>query len=91
MNRCLKLQQIDMIRFVNRNQIDVEKYNYCIEKAIQSRIYAYAWYLDIVADNWSVLVLDDYDAVMPLPWKIKYGIKYITQPFFTQQLGFSIQ
>ncbi|MDG1039242.1 MAG: hypothetical protein P8H13_05330 [Polaribacter sp.] len=77
-----------MIRFVNRNQIDVEKYNYCIEKAIQSRIYAYAWYLDIVADNWSVLVLDDYDAVMPLPWKIKYGIKYITQPFFTQQLGF---
>jgi hypothetical protein len=25
--------------------------------------------------------------VMPLPWKKKYGIYYLTQPFLTAQLG----
>lgn len=76
-----------MIYHVRRNQINEEKYNDCISKSIQSRIYAYSWYLDEVADYWSILVLDDYKAVMPLPSKRKYGLLYVTQPFFTQQLG----
>jgi lipid II:glycine glycyltransferase (peptidoglycan interpeptide bridge formation enzyme) len=50
-------------------------------------VYAFSWYLDIVANNWDVLVLDDYKAVMPIPWKQKYFIKYVTQPYFCQQLG----
>jgi hypothetical protein len=76
-----------MIKYVKRKNLDLVKYNDCIENSIQSRIYAFAWYLDIVADNWDVLVLNDYQAVMPIPWKQKYFIKYITQPFFCQQLG----
>ncbi len=45
-----------------------------------------------MANNWVALVLDDYDAVMPLPWKKKWNIKYLYQPAFTQQLGiFSIK
>ena len=76
-----------MIYFVKRNQIDEEKYNNCIATSLQSRMYAYSWYLDIVADNWNVLVLDDYEAVMPLPFHKKFLISYISQPFFTQQLG----
>jgi hypothetical protein len=43
--------------------------------------------LDIVSPNWEALVLGDYQAVMPLPSKKKYGLYYLTQPFFTQQLG----
>jgi len=76
-----------MIQYVKRQHLDVSKYDLCIENSIQSRIYAFSWYLDIVADNWDVLVLDDYKAVMPVPWKIKYGIKYVVQPYFCQQLG----
>ncbi len=76
-----------MIQFLKRNQIDEEKYNNCIAVSLQSRMYAYSWYLDVVADNWCVLVLDDYDAVMPLPFQKKYLISSISQPFFTQQLG----
>ena len=76
-----------MIQFVNRTQLDEEKYNDCISKSLQSRIYAYSWYLDIVTDNWSVLVLNDYQAVMPLPMNRRLMIHYISQPFFTQQLG----
>jgi len=76
-----------MIHYVKREDLEVTKYNDCIENSIQSRIYAFSWYLDIVADNWDVLVEDDYTAVMPVPWKQKYFIKYVTQPFFCQQLG----
>jgi hypothetical protein len=76
-----------MINYVKRKDLDVVKYNDCIENAIQSRIYAYAWYLDIVADNWDVLVLNDYEAVMPIPWKRKYGIKYMSPPLWILELG----
>lgn len=76
-----------MIHYVKRKELHVEKYDDCIASSIQSRIYAFSWYLDIVADHWDVLVLNDYEAVMPLPWRKKYFLKYITQPFFCQQLG----
>ena len=76
-----------MIQHVSRKNIDVQKYDACIEKSIQSRIFAYSWYLDIVAENWSVLVLGDYEAVMPLPWRRKYFIKYVYPPFWLLELG----
>ncbi|MCK5815899.1 MAG: hypothetical protein KAH07_08140 [Flavobacteriaceae bacterium] len=76
-----------MIKYIKRGEIDEEKYNACIGNAINSRIYAYSWYLDIVADNWDALVLNDYEAVMPLPWRRKYFIKYVYPPCWTQQLG----
>ena len=46
-----------MIKYVRRKDLDIKKYNNCIEKSIQSRIYAFSWYLDVVAENWSVLVV----------------------------------
>ena len=76
-----------MIQYVKRQHLDVSKYDFCIENSSQSRIYAFSWYLDIVADHWDVLVLDDYEAVMPVPWKKKYGIKYVYPPFWLLELG----
>lgn len=76
-----------MIRYVNRQELDIKKYNDCIENAIQSRVYAYSWYLDIVSTNWAVLILNDYEAVMPIPLKSKLGFTYVHQPFWTLELG----
>ena len=76
-----------MIKYIKRKNLDVDKYNACIENSIQSRIYGFSWYLDIVAENWDVLVLDDYKAVMPIPWKKKYFIKYVYPPFWLLELG----
>lgn len=81
-----------MISYLKRNEIDTEKYDACIQNAINSRIYAFSWYLDCVADHWDVLVLNDYEAVMPLPWREKYFIKYVYLAPWIQQLGvFSIK
>jgi hypothetical protein len=76
-----------MIQYIKRKDLDVDKYNSCIENAVQSRIYAFSWYLDIVVDHWDVLVLDDYKAIMPIPWRKKAGIKYAYPPFWLLELG----
>lgn len=81
-----------MIFYLERNQINIEKYDECISKTYNTQIYAYSWYLDIVAEsNWDTLVLGDYIAVMPLPKRRKYFINYVYTPFWVIQLGvFSI-
>lgn len=80
-----------MIRLIKRHQLDEIKYNNCIEKSLQSRVYAFSWYLDIACKNWDILILNDYEAVMPIPWRKKLGIKYVYPPFWILELGiFSI-
>lgn len=76
-----------MIQYIKRKQLDLIKYDSCIENSLQSRVYAFSWYLDIVSDNWDVLVFGDYEAVMPVPWRKKAGIKYVYPPFWLLELG----
>ncbi|WP_117879414.1 peptidoglycan bridge formation glycyltransferase FemA/FemB family protein [Aureibaculum luteum] len=76
-----------MIRYLTRSQIDLLKYDHCILESMSSRVYGFSWYLDAVCDTWDALVLNDYNAVMPLPRRVKYGINYIYQAPWIQQLG----
>ncbi len=76
-----------MIKHLKQEEIDYDKWDACIDKSINSYVYAYSWYLDIVAGKWDALVEDDYKSVFPLPFRKKFGIKYIYQPAFSQQLG----
>jgi len=80
-----------LIHHLKYNQIDFKKYDTCITNAYNSKLYAISWYLDIVSNkNWEVLILDDYKAVMPLPFKrVKrhFFKRMVTQPSFCQQLG----
>lgn len=76
-----------MIRLLSHSEIDFVKYDECIEKSMQAKVYAMSWYLDAVFPDWSVYVVGDYDVVMPIPLKQKFGLKYALQPQFCQQLG----
>ncbi len=76
-----------MVTYLAHHQIDFEKYNNCIRNAKNHLLYAESWYLNIVAPNWDLLVLSDYEAVMPLPKREKYGIHYLFVPPWVQQLG----
>lgn len=75
------------IRFVKHHNIDKSKWDFCIDMASNGLIYAYSFYLDEVSKNWDALIMNDYEAVMPLTWNRKFGISYLRQPAFTQQLG----
>ncbi len=81
------------IRYVTNEFINKTKWDQCIRQAVNGRVYAYSWYLDIMSDNWDALIIgeDTYETVFPLTFRKKMGIHYLHQPFFTQQLGiFSI-
>jgi hypothetical protein len=75
------------IRFLERNEVDLTKWDRCIENAANGLIYARSFYLDTMAQNWSALVSGDYQLVMPLTWNQKLGIKYLYQPYYTKTLG----
>lgn len=75
------------IQYLQRKQVDEAKWNRCIDAASNGLVYAYTHYLDCMSDNWDALVLNDYEALMPLPWRKKAGMHYLYQPFLTAQLG----
>jgi len=80
-----------MIIYYRYKEINKSKWDDCIKKSSNGIVYAFSWYLDIVCENWEALVEDDYETVFPLTAMKKYGINYLYQPFFAQQLGiFSI-
>ena len=74
------------IRYLRRDEIDIVNWNQCIEQAPNGLIYATSTYLDSIT-TWDALVQNNYDAVMPLPRRKKFGFHYLYQPFFCQQLG----
>lgn len=76
-----------MIRHLRHTEIDTQKWDDCISNSINGYIYAFSWYLNASCEQWDALIEDDYRTVMPLPWRSKFGIKYLYPPSFTQQLG----
>jgi hypothetical protein len=78
---------MSQLKFVSRRNIDETQWNNCVANSFNPFPYAYAWYLDAVAENWDALVIDEYKIVMPLVWMRKFGVKGLYQPYYCQQLG----
>lgn len=68
-------------------QIDKTRWNQCVDSQAHGLIYAQTYCLDAMSEHWHGLVLNDYEAIMPLTWKKKWGIRYLYTPPFLQQLG----
>ena len=75
------------ISYLTYEEIDKSKWDTCVANSVNRLIYGFSFYLDNMATNWDGLVLNDYEAVMPLTWRKKIGIKYLYQPSFVQQGG----
>ena len=76
-----------MIKLLRHNEINKVRWDECVKKSFNGNVYALSWYLDIVHRNWDALVENDYERVMPLTSSKKFGLSYMFQPFFVQQLG----
>lgn len=81
------MQQSNTIQFLHNHQIDKKQWDECVLASANSLIYAQSFYLDNMAAGWNALVGENYDWVLPLVHRKKFGIEYLFQPAFTQQLG----
>ena len=75
------------IHVLSSHEIDKVKWDECIKSSSNAVIYAFSFYLDAMCENWSGIVVNDYETVMPIPWRKKFGIVYTYDVPFIQQLG----
>lgn len=79
------------IKYLDRTEIDRDQWNDCVRFGSLNWVYAYFEYLEGVCyGQWGALIAfsgSKYVAVFPLPFRKKWVIHYIYQPYFCQQLG----
>jgi len=75
------------VQYLLHHQVNKQEWDKCISSAGNGLIYAQSFYLDAMSKQWDALVLNNYEAVMPLTFNKKYGIYYLYQPPFTAALG----
>lgn len=76
-----------MLRYLRNQEIERERWDQLLAGAPNSRVYAMSWYLDRVSEGWDALIWGDYEYVMPINSRRKWGITYLYTPTFCQQLG----
>ncbi len=77
-----------MIRRLKYHEIDFKKYTECLENSEQRKYSATKDFLDITSGKqWEILVYNDYEAVMPVPFVKKRSVKIVHNPKLCQQLG----
>ena len=74
------------IRYLKRQEIDTARWDACVTKAPNGWLYMQSFFLDGLGD-WGALVTEEYDYLLPLPTKKKFGIRYSYVPPLTGQLG----
>ena len=75
------------INHYHNKDIDLDKWDRCVQNAINPAVYPLSWYLYITSPDWEGLISDDYKTIVPLPIVKKFGRHMVYQPEFTWQLG----
>ena len=89
-----------MLRFLTRHQVDAAAWDHCVAGAHNALVYGHTWYLDAVTNlpgwTWEGLVADNlavadkhgqYQAVLPIPLRLRWGRWVVYQPLFCQFLA----
>lgn len=73
-------------KLLSRSEIADLEWNKTVVGANNEHIYGYTHYLDVVAKDWKGFVFGNYEAVMPVSLKSKFGVKYFGQINHVQRL-----
>ncbi|MCG8388444.1 MAG: hypothetical protein MJA30_23035 [Cytophagales bacterium] len=79
-----------MLRYCTHKEIELEKWNDCLDSSPNSNVYATPWYLDIIHPGWSALVCEkegSYQWIMPLLFRKKGPFFIHPKPILAQRLG----
>tara|TARA_R110002072_G_scaffold302060_1_gene483556 strand:+ start:20884 stop:21744 length:861 start_codon:yes stop_codon:yes gene_type:complete len=72
------------VKIVDRKDIDIGRWNKLVRSTKESSFFSYGWYLDAVAENWCVLVNDDYSCGIALPFSTRFGVVTLYTPIFVR-------
>lgn len=75
------------IEILSSHEIDRYKWNKLVNDCSNGLIYAQSDLLDSLADNWAAVIIGDYEAILPIPYRKKWGLSYSYSVPFVQQLG----
>jgi len=75
------------IQYMPGHEVDRVKWDTCVENASNGLIFGYKICLDMLADHWNAIVIDDYKAVMPLPWRKSFLLPHHYRAPFLPQCG----
>ena len=70
------------MKIIEQQNIDLSRWEKLTNKHENISIFSKPWYLDAVAENWCVLVNDDYSRGVALPYSKRAGIEVLYSPIF---------
>lgn len=76
-----------MIQYRSHTDLDKAAWDALLERCVDRLWYARSAVLDAASPGWDALIDEEQGALMPLPWRSRFGIHYVYQPFLLQQLG----
>jgi hypothetical protein len=70
------------IRYIKGSEIDRYRWDRALFEAPNGNLFGSSVFLDTMTDGWDAVICGDYDAMLPLPVRSKWGIRYVhTIPF----------
>lgn len=75
------------MKFIHRLELDKKAWD-ALVTFNRVDVFSYSWYLDACAIDWCVLVDDNFENGIALPYNTKLGIKSIYPPMFSRNLDF---
>ncbi|MFO8000835.1 MAG: hypothetical protein R6U46_06300 [Marinilabilia sp.] len=75
------------LTYIKNENINRIRYDNALKRSFNANVFAYSWYLDLVCDDWDLLIEGDYETVCPLPLFKKAGIITVRQPKYAPFLG----
>jgi hypothetical protein len=74
------------LKLIERKHIDIDRWDSLVANTPSASVFSLSVYLDAVAENWSVLVNNDYTAGMALPYAVRFGVKTLYTPIFARYM-----
>lgn len=75
-----------MIKIIERREVDIVKWDKLVLTTNNTTIFSTSVYLDSIAENWCLLVDENYTFGIALPYTIRLGVKQIYTPIFGRYL-----
>ncbi len=75
------------MRLIHHSELDKQRWDQLVSFH-SADVFSFSWYLDACAQDWSVLVDDDFENGIVLPFTVKLGVKAVSPPIFVRNLDF---